>query len=803
MPIGEYSGHANAFITEGTEVDAQNSLTVKAEALNTINEWELWGANLVDPFRDENHTADYKSADHSPTLNKDDTVEVSDGHTAGGEIGATYRYIGPDGAETTLATEDFTNSRNWQPVKPGLESGLTFIAKFNTYLDANLGVDDWLIDSWTQAVAVGQENLGIGLAVNYLNLDFDANALIQNGAKINQDLDLRNDNQTVTVEANTENVLIALGGNFKSPGMSGSKSWTTPFGTGNEGDQATAKAIGAAFLAVDYLNNATAKIDDNVILYADSLEVEANTNLLAVVIGASAGGGKTLGFNGVVVVNSITNTTLAQVHDGATVTVGDNALDDPETSAAVAALDESILVNIAGGYATSEKIGVGGSVATNSVNRTTEAVIGKRESETRPVSSTGSFSASGDVSIKALNSGFIGSFGVAGAKASNKTASPEAVTQNKTALGLSVGVGFNKVTDKVLAYVAHQNFTPTGNVNLTATNDTTLEAFSIGGSYSSGNANSIALAGAGSSNEVDSIVETFIQNSTITTAGAVSLKASDKSGIFAHAGSFAIANTSSTDSTSATSLSIGLSVAINKVGGGSDGHKVRSYIDNSNVTAGGGVSLTAESPLDLHALAIGGSVSSARGQAKINSLQAPAGAGSNSTLAGAAAGAYAENIVTLDIQSYISSRGSSQIDTTGGSGAVTLTTNSETTLIRADAFGVAAAYASGGVQTSGGLAIGAGLAFNTLTGTSKAHVASSTVNSGGPVTIAANSKPHINALAIGIAASIARGTGTTGALAGAGSVAKNVVDNKIEAHISNSGTAETPGVTGTGLVSDG
>ncbi|MDP6718892.1 MAG: hypothetical protein QGF59_09600, partial [Pirellulaceae bacterium] len=830
LAVGDHSGEANAYVNRGASVDAQENITITADALNQIDPLGLFGANLLAPFLSQNTQPKNESGDGTVILDEGHTVKVASGHAAGGDAGKTYRYVGPDGAETDLAAENYSDSLKWESVDLGKDAGLNFFRTLTTYLDGNLGLDNNLVDLWSQAQSRKQEKAAIGAAVAYEKLDFDANALVRDGAKVNQGnpdfessdtaaaiaagdtvkvvsghanggeagrtyrylgnagstVNLTQENYTtssrwesltraVVIEANATSHLIALGGNFETPGLTGAanaKAWSISsnyrsygMGSGRKGEE-TEGAVGAAVTVLEFQNDSIATIEDNVSLYADSLSVKANTDVILVAVAVSAGAGTDLVFNGVVVTCTITNVTRAQIDDGAAIVVGDGAVYVGGESVVVAANDDTVVVNVAGAFAISGRGGIGGSVAYNSVNRTTEALIGQREEIGTP-STTGSFISGGDVLIKAANGGFIGSFGVAGSKASNKSVVEEGVTANKTAFGLSVGVGFNKVADTVRAYVASPSFRPTGDTTLSATNETTIESLSIGGSYSSGNENSIALAGAGSSNEVDSVVETFIKNSTVnTTDGAVSLAASDKSGIFAQAGSFAVANTSAnpaTGSTSARSLSIGLSVTVNKVGKGS-GQAVRSYIDNSVVTAGGGVSLTAQAPAKLHVLAIGGSFSSARGQASVNS-----------TLAGAAAGAYAENTVAVDVESYIS--GSSQIDTRGNNGSVTLTTNSKSVLFRADAFGVAAAYASGGIQNSGGLAIGVGLAFNTLKGSSKAYVDSSTVTSGGGVTISADSQPDIDALAIGVAASVARGTGTTGSLAGAGSAAKNVVDN--------------------------
>ena len=99
--------------------------------------------------------------------------------------------------------------------------------------------------------------------------------------------------------------------------------------------------------------------------------------------------------------------------------------------------------------------------------------------------------------------------------------------------------------------------------------------------------------------------------------------------------------------------------------------------------------------------------------------------------------------------------------------------------------------------------IGAAIANNTLNNTVTADIDSSTVTAGGDVSLTAQSqkKPgstadyRVDALAFGVAGSGAgqAGDGITVALAGAGSSAKNTIDNDIEAYIRNSAGKSTVG----------
>ena len=151
-------------------------------------------------------------------MNAGDTVELKDGYTEGGEAGSTYQYIGPDGARWTSGRRTTAircaGSRRHSPS----ELCLTFLRTLTTYLDSNFGLDNNLVDSWAQATAVGQRKASIAGAAMVVILEHRASAMIENGAKVNQDATLRTGDQEVVVEAASQNDTINLGGNFQTPG---------------------------------------------------------------------------------------------------------------------------------------------------------------------------------------------------------------------------------------------------------------------------------------------------------------------------------------------------------------------------------------------------------------------------------------------------------------------------------------------------------------------------------------------------------------------------------------------------------
>jgi len=91
-----------------------------------------------------------------------------------------------------------------------------------------------------------------------------------------------------------------------------------------------------------------------------------------------------------------------------------------------------------------------------------------------------------------------------------------------------------------------------------------------------------------------------------------------------------------------------------------------------------------------------------------------------------------------------------------------------------------------GMAATGAAGIGVGIAQNFVAGSVIAGLDSSTADVDGSLQFTATAGPVVSALGLGVAGAAARGNGTTGALAGAGSAATNAVDDDVEAYIKNS-----------------
>ena len=124
-------------------------------------------------------------------------------------------------------------------------------------------------------------------------------------------------------------------------------------------------------------------------------------------------------------------------------------------------------------------------------------------------------------------------------------------------------------------------------------------------------------------------------------------------------------------------------------------------------------------------------------------------------------------------------------------GGIDLTATALEILLRADAFGLALAYAAtkstSSTSTTGALAIGVGVGHVKLRRRVESSIDSSTVEAFGDIDLAATSGGSMASLGVGVAASVARGTGSTGAVAGAGSASWNTLDGTVAASIENSG----------------
>jgi len=207
--------------------------------------------------------------------------------------------------------------------------------------------------------------------------------------------------------------------------------------------------------------------------------------------------------------------------------------------------------------------------------------------------------------------------------------------------------------------------------------------------------------------------------------------------------------------------------------------QVASYLEDSSVRAEGALSVNALATQSIDSLVVSGSVALA--------------IGGTAGVAVAGSGVFAENVIGVDLKSYI--------DGDGDSGTVGIVADSievtadDRSTIRALAAAVSIAASGGTVGVSA--AIGISLARNTITSDVEAYIdgadglAGSLVDFGitardaGGITVRATETASIRALSA--AAAIAAGFGGGGvAVAGAGADANNVILTGTRAHVDGS-----------------
>ena len=228
--------------------------------------------------------------------------------------------------------------------------------------------------------------------------------------------------------------------------------------------------------------------------------------------------------------------------------------------------------------------------------------------------------------------------------------------------------------------------------------------------------------------------------------------------------------TTSANSKQTNAVALTVPVAYNQVNG-----DVKAYLDNEAINTND-LTISAESNLDLQAIAVGASFAV---QTSSN------GGGSKLDLAGA--GAVTINNVQQGAAAFIRD---SNINA-GGNVRVTAADNSE---VEADAGGFGIALSRG--QSGAALSFGVSVAINDLTSNISALIDNSTMVASG-VSVLATANTDVDSLSIAGALSARQGQGgTTGSLGAAGAGSQNSVANTVTANITDSTvTANTDGIT--------
>jgi hypothetical protein len=492
----------------------------------------------------------------------------------------------------------------------------------------------------------------------------------------------------------------------------------------------------------------------------------------AAVAGGAAGGGAEA-FGGSVAINTINDTTTANIDSSRVASASDVRLNALST-VGVAAAAVGLSGDGAGGLAVGLALGGAVSGAANTLTDTVEASITHRGFSPANVS-TGkarvvltandaptvtAIAGAGDL---AVGLGYGG--GIAG--------------------GAGIAAALNSVTDSALAVIDGATVTG-GSVTLNAcagdpsgAGGISAFAFGIAGAVSTG-VLSVPVAGAGSiaQNDLANTVQATIGNSTVTTGGAVNVNATDDTQAAARAGSAAFTFSLGGNT---LPLSLAASDAENHIDVPQNGSSVLAAIGSGAYVTGGG-------DVNLHAL-------------EAQSLLARAFAGSGTIGEGASgaqvalAGGEAQNDVGNNIAARIY----------GGS-TVTSGTNHDLKVTATDASRISArvlgiALATGVGESTGPIALGGALAENDVANNTTASIDGSTATAGRNLVLSATADSvapdnmtlpaetaNVEALTVSVAGTVGL-AGLALPVSAAGTLAKNHVANNIEASVKHGSTA--------------
>ncbi len=451
-----------------------------------------------------------------------------------------------------------------------------------------------------------------------------------------------------------------------------------------------------------------------------------DTAAFAGAVSATApGSAPTTGIAGSFSSNGIDNDTRAFI-EGATVTAQSLNVTADQTGLVLA-------ISAGGsGSALAVNSNVAGSVSVNIVLTTTESYVSDANVT---LASASSVTASDTTQIWAIG----GAVGYGG----------------KSGIGVGIAlnlVGFSNDTETIpnqpavtRAYIEDSAITLTaGTLTVEATADNPSSEpriVSIAGSTGvSAGAGSSGGAGMVAVNIIKGSTEAYVRGSTITEtsdSGIASLKihARDDSRIHAIGGAVGVGATG-----------FGAAIGYNEINS-----NTRAYLNDTDVTLGDSVTVTADSVSEIASAVVGVAV------------------GTGTGIAGA--GSVGVNQITNTIEAYIA--GGSSV-TAGGAVTVQATDRSQIVSVTGGA----------AVSTGGSSAVGAAVSYNLVSNAVTAFIDSSTVTStSGSVSVSATSEPLLVAIAVA-------GAGAQ-TFAFGGSVTVNSIANTVDAHIAGSTSSST------------
>ncbi len=325
VAIGLYTDTAKSYIDSGATVDAGTSLSVTSEALN-----DYQFAYLVNLYQAATQTPTFTTSESdaaSVNVDPNNIVQVDNGHTAGGTVGDWYQYIGgatlPD---VDLTTEDFTNT--------ALDRSRGRVGNSKPRVWFRISRPTWMavLGRITTLPTPGVKQRP-RMAMPTLRWPVPSRCLksirratpisVRSADQPGHRSDLSHEGARRIRPGYGNELFRRSGRQCPSSGPCQQQS-----GIRNQRQQARRRSAGEAsfgwcsMLVLQYSDDDTATIDSGVKLYADSLDVDAETavgNIDSLISGATSGN---FGFIGVFSVVTVNDTTFSQIANGANITIG-------------------------------------------------------------------------------------------------------------------------------------------------------------------------------------------------------------------------------------------------------------------------------------------------------------------------------------------------------------------------------------------------------------------------------------------------------------------------------------------------
>ncbi|MBE9183045.1 hypothetical protein IQ268_31410, partial [Oculatella sp. LEGE 06141] len=546
----------------------------------------------------------------------------------------------------------------------------------------------------------------------------------------------------------------------------------------------TAVSVGAV-VALNKLSTQVQSYIDNAVVIesasggiavqsSDISRIDADVSATSLSMGAGTSSTTSVSVGLSVARNEIKNDMEARIRNVDSLTANNGNISVSATeNAAIDATSTASSISVSASNSSSTAFSGGGATAVNRILGKANAFI-----ENSDVTATGTALGQGQVVLSANSASSI--------KAMIESISASAGAGTGTTAGVSIGfslahnlIGWSDTSTQapiqVQAYLKNTDVNASRGIALSATStntvDATINAASMAIAASSGQSGGISAGGLETQNYIASLVKAYVDgsNSITTTTGNISLTAADQSIVKADAQ--AVSLSGSLSGSSGGAVSVGLSLAWNKID-----NDVEAAIKNtSNVqAASGAVKLSATENATITATSTAASI-------------AISGSGSNS-LGFSGGGSASINTILNDANAYIAG---SHV-TSGGDVGITAT---NTSTINAK---VTTASIAGGVGGSNGASFSLGAAVarnligfdasgNRLPNDVQAYVSNSSINAGGNLAQQAIAKETIDAQVLaGSMAIVGSGSNAAG-LSGSGVGAENRIATLVKAFVDGDG----------------